>query len=92
MKKFLAGLAGAFIVLLGMMIVRTLNYGGQAPGIQVIELSPPPIIDTDNAANNLGEAIRYKTVTVARGDPRPGLEEPWLELQAWMSDMENGKE
>lgn len=84
MKKFLAGLAGAFIVLLGMMIVRTLNYGGQAPGIQVIELSPPPIIDTDNAANNLGEAIRYKTVTVARGDPRPGLEGPWLELQAWM--------
>lgn len=84
MKRLLFGVGGIVAVLIAFILIRAFNYGGQAPGIQVIELSPPPAIDIDRAAYNLGEAIRYQTVTVARGDPRPGQEGPWLELQAWM--------
>lgn len=85
-KRVLLGLGGAIILLIGIVLVRTLNYGGAPQNVRDIVLPEVPAFDAMVAAEHLGEAIRFKTVTVAPGDPRVGQEGPWLELQAWMEE------
>ncbi|MEM1036630.1 MAG: M20 family peptidase [Pseudomonadota bacterium] len=89
LKIFLFGLGAVFaalILLVAIVIIRTLNYGGPADSVQEITLSDVGAFDADLIAERLGEAIRFRTITVAPGDPRPGLEGPWLEMQAWMEE------
>ncbi len=83
-KKFLLGLGGLFALLIAVVLFRTFSYGGQLEGVQSVELPEPPVIDGTRAAENLGAAIRFPTITLVGGDPRPGREGPWLDMQAWM--------
>ena len=85
-KRVLLGLGGVLILLVGIIIVRTLNYGGAPQDVREIVLPEVPEFDAMVAAEHLGEAIRFRTITVAPGDPREGQEGPWLEMQAWMEE------
>lgn len=85
-KRILLGAGGVLILLIGIILVRTFNYGGAPQNVRDIVLPDVPQFDASIAAEHLGEAIRFKTVTVAAGDPRVGQEGPWLELQAWMEE------
>ena len=85
-KRILFGAGGVLILLIGIIVVRTLNYGGAPQDVREITLPAVPEFNANIAAQHLGEAIRFRTVTVAPGDPRVGQEGPWLELQAWMEE------
>ncbi|MEL6829275.1 MAG: hypothetical protein AAFO63_03975, partial [Pseudomonadota bacterium] len=80
----LLAIGATLLLLVSVVIIRTLNYGGAPAEIREIVLPDVPDFDANLAAEHLGEAIRFKTMTVAPGDPRPGQEGPWLDLQAWM--------
>ncbi len=83
-RRVLFGLVGAFAILIGVVLVRTLTYGGSVQNLVEVEVPETPGIDVQRAAERLGQAIRFRTVTVAPGDPRVGQEQPWLDMQAWM--------
>lgn len=85
-KRILLSAGGILVLLIGIILVRTFNYGGAPQNVRDIVLPDVPQFDANIAAEHLGEAIRFKTVTVAPGDPRAGQEGPWLELQAWMEE------
>jgi len=85
-KRILFGAGGILILLIGIILVRTFSYGGAPQNVRDIVLPDVPQFDANIAAEHLGEAIRFKTVTVAAGDPRVGQEGPWLELQTWMEE------
>lgn len=85
-KRILLGAGGILVLLIGIILVRTFNYGGAPQDVREITLPEVPEFDANIAAEHLGEAIRFKTITVAAGDPRVGLEGPWLELQTWMEE------
>ena len=83
-KRGLFGLGGVLLLLIGIVLVRTFNYGGAPQDVRDIVLPEAPEFDSAIAAQHLSEAIQFQTVTVAPGDPRVGQEGPWLDLQAWM--------
>lgn len=83
-RNTLLAILGAIILLVGVVVVRTLSYGGTSASVEQVSLPEVPAFDANIAAQRLGEAIRFRTITVAAGDPRPGLEGPWLDMQAWM--------
>lgn len=85
-RNILFGIGGIVVLLLAVILIRTFNYGGVPEDVREIVLPEVPEFDADRAAEHLGEAIRFQTVTVAPGDPRVGQEGPWLELQAWMAE------
>lgn len=82
-RILLIGLAG-LLLLVGIILFRTFTYGSAAADVREIALPATPDIDTNKAAQNLGRAIQFKTITLQAGDPREGQEGPWLEMQAWM--------
>lgn len=79
-------IAGLIIIglLISIILERTINYSQPTHGVNVIIIPDAPEIDAEQAAINLGEAIRYQTTTLLPGDPRLGQEQPWLEFQSWM--------
>lgn len=83
-KRVLLTSGGVLALLAAVVLLRTFTYGGPPANVQAVALVPPPAIDTHRAAEHLGQAIRFLTVTVAPGDPRDGQEGPWLDQQAWM--------
>ena len=85
-KKILLGVGALLLLLIAVLVIRTLNYGGAPDTVQKVELPEPPAISAETAAEHLSEAIRFRTITLSSGDPRPGQEGPWLELQAWLEE------
>ncbi|MEP1145057.1 MAG: M20 family peptidase [Henriciella sp.] len=85
-KRVGLGLGAVLLLLIGIVLVRTFSYGGTPQDVPEITLPDVPAFDANIAAEHLGEAIRFRTVTVTSGDPRVGQEGPWLELQAWMEE------
>ncbi len=83
LRKILLGLALAFALLIGVVLYRTFTYGGAPVGGRVT-LPAAPAVSADSAAQHLAEAIRFKTVTLLPGDPRPGQEGEWLKLHDWL--------
>ena len=86
MKSILMGIGGLLAILIVVLVVRTFMYGGVPAAIQSVDLPEPPAVSADTAAQHLSEAIQFRTITVAPGDPRPGQEGPWLDLQAWLEE------
>ena len=82
-RKILLGLVALFVLVAAVVLYRTFTYGGAPVGSR-IDLPDPPAISADAAAEHLAEAIRFQTVTLVNGDPRPGTEGPWLDLQDWL--------
>ena len=75
---------GGFGLFIFILLFRTFTYGGAPDAVRDITLSPTPIIDASEAAQHLSEAIQFRTITLQSGDPRPGQEGPWLDMQAWL--------
>ena len=86
MKQLLMGLGALFLILVTVLLVRTFTFGGAPANVQQVELPEPPAISAEAAAQNLSRAIQFRTITLSSGDPRPGQEGPWLELQAWLEE------
>jgi carboxypeptidase PM20D1 len=82
-RNILIGLGLALAALVGLVVFNTFNYGGAPVGSRV-SLPEPPEISAELGAQHLAEAIRFKTVTLASGDPHPGQEGEWLALHAWL--------
>lgn len=82
--KGLAGLLALLTILAAVLVVRTLNYGG-IDDIAAVDLPEVPEISSERAAERLAEVVRFRTITVAPGDPRPGAEGPWLALHDWLA-------
>ena len=80
-RNILFGIGGVLVLLIAIILVRTFNYGGVPSDVRNIVLPEGPEFDANVAAEHLGEAIRFQTVTVAPGDPRVGQEGPWLALR-----------
>ncbi|MEM7766718.1 MAG: M20 family peptidase [Pseudomonadota bacterium] len=83
--KLLLGLGALFAALAVIVLVRTFSYGGAAD-VAAIDLPQVPEIDAESAGQHLSEAIGFRTITVAPGDPRAGQQAPWTDFQAWMID------
>lgn len=75
-------LAGALIF--AVMAFRAANYGGPLE-LAEVELPPPPAIDAALAAQHLGEAVQFQTVTFKPGDPAtPEHAQNWLDMHTWL--------
>lgn len=83
-RNLLLVLGAAFALLVAVVLFRTFTYGGEAASGERVSLPEAPEISAETAARHLAEAIRFPTITVAPGDPRPGAEGPWLELHKWL--------
>ena len=86
-KRILFGAGGLLVLLIGIVLVRTFMYGGAPQDVREIVLPDVPAFDETIAAERLGEAVRFRTITVAPGDPRVGQEDPWLDMQAWLEEI-----
>lgn len=80
--KILAGVALAVALLAGVVLWRTMQVGPKSDAQAAIALPKPPTVDVAAAAESLGAAIRIQTVTYASGDPKPGADQPWIDLEA----------
>ena len=80
--KILGGIALAIALLVGVLLWRTSQFGAKTATQAEIALPTPPAVDVAAAAEMLGAAIRIQTVTYASGDPKPGADQPWLDLEA----------
>ena len=78
LKKILFGVVALIVLLVAVILFRTFTYGGAATGERV-ELPPVPEVSADRAASHLSEAIQFRTITVASGDPRVGQDVPEAE-------------
>lgn len=82
-RKLLLLILVAVIGLAGFITYRTLTFGGTASTASY-DLPDVPEFSSDEIAERLSDILQIKTVTVVAGDPRPGLEGPWHELEAYL--------
>lgn len=85
LRNLFLGLLALLAALVAVILFRTFTYGG-ASAVIAVDLPDVPDISAQRAAANLSQALRFRTITVAPGDPRPGTEGPWLELHAWLEE------
>jgi len=87
MKKFMAGAAVLVLLLaalVGVLIWRAETFGANPGATTKVVLPEPPSVDVAAAAASLGEAIRIRTVSEAAGDPKPGADQAWVELESML--------
>lgn len=84
-RNILIGLGAIIGIIAAVVLFRTASYGADPVGGRV-ELPQAPAISAERGAQNLAAAIRFRTITVAPGDPRPGQEEPWIQLHQWLEE------
>jgi len=80
--KILGGVALVIAILVGVLLWNTSQFGPRPETQAAIVLPEPPAVDVAAAAEMLGAAIRIQTVTTVSGDPQPGADQPWIDLQA----------
>lgn len=84
-RNILIGLGAIIGIIAAVVLFRTARYGADPVGGRVA-LPQAPAISSERGAQNLAAAIRFRTITVAPGDPRPGQEEPWIQLHQWLEE------
>ncbi|MEZ6028123.1 MAG: M20 family peptidase [Hyphomonadaceae bacterium] len=80
--KILGGIALLVGIVVAVLLWNTSQFGPKTQADAVVTLPEPPAVDVAAAAEMLGAAIRIQTVTHAAGDPKPGEDQPWIDLQA----------
>lgn len=80
--KILGGAALVVAILVGVLLWNTSQFGTKSDAKATITFPEPPTVDVASAADMLGAAIRIQTVTYASGDPKPGADQPWIDLEA----------
>lgn len=84
MRRVLLGGLGLIGLVVVVVLVRTLTYGGAADGVAGVSLPEPPEISAEAGARHLAEAIGFQTVTYKGGDPHTDDAGPWLALHDWL--------
>lgn len=84
-RNILIGLGAIIGIIVAVVLFRTASYDAEPVGARV-ELPQAPAISSERGAQNLSAAIRFRTITIAPGDPRPGQEEPWIQLHQWLEE------
>lgn len=84
-RNIFFGLILAVAAFAGLLAFNALNYGTEPVGGRVT-LPAAPEISAERGARNLSRAIRFRTITLASGDPRPGQEGEWLALHTWLEE------
>lgn len=84
-KRILLGIAAIIFAFIAIILFRTFTYGETPTASELMEIPVGPDISADLAAQHLSEAIQFRTITLASGDPRPGQDGAWLELHEWLS-------
>lgn len=79
--KILGGVVLAVAILVGALLWNMSQFGPKADARAALTLPEPPAVDIAAAAESLGAAIRIQTVTYASGDPKPGADQPWIDLE-----------
>ncbi len=79
---FLAILA-VIIGLAGVVLCRTMTFGDQSAS-ESATLPDVPEFDDAELASHLSDVLQIRTITLQAGDPRPGLEGPWRELETYL--------
>ena len=82
-RGLLLGILACLVGLVAIVLIRTFTFGG-AVGADRIALPETPVIDTDMAAGRLSDVLQIRTITLQAGDPLPGREGPWRELEAYL--------
>ncbi len=84
MKKWVLGLGGAVLALGGVVAVRTATFapGAVADG-SAIKVAPLAPFDNQLAAQHLGQAVRFQTVS--NQDPAQNQTGEWDKLHAWLA-------
>jgi carboxypeptidase PM20D1 len=82
--QVIGGFIFAVAILAAVLIFRTFSYGSSGQQTAQMNLPDVPVVSGDEIAANLAEALRFRTITLQAGDPRPGTEEPWLDLHDWL--------
>lgn len=82
--QVIGGFIFAVAILAAVLIFRTFSYGSSGPQTVRMDLPDVPAVSGDEIAANLAEALRFRTITLQAGDPRPGTEQPWLDLHDWL--------
>ena len=71
MMRWVLGLAGALVlaagIFTGVVLWRTSSFGDGAAAAETMALPEPPTVDVQMAAEALGEAIRFETVSTGAG-------------------------
>ena len=83
-RVFGRGALGLVVLGAGVVAVRTATF--KAPGqtdLSKVTLAAPIAIDADRAAQHLGQAIRFQTVT--HQDPAEDHTDQWDGLHAWLA-------
>lgn len=83
--KTVSAIALVLLALVGFILIRTFTFGTTSAA-STVTLSDVPEISAERAAMHLSEALKLRTITVASGDPRPGLDGPWRELEAFLEE------
>jgi carboxypeptidase PM20D1 len=78
---FWAGLI-AVVLLVGVVLIRTLTFGPPQAAEAPVALAGPIPIDAAAAAQHLGEAIRFQTVS--HQDPKEDDPKAWDDQRAWL--------
>lgn len=88
MMRWVLGLAGALVLaavaVAGVVFYRTSSFGAATLATETMTLPEPPAVDVQLAAEALGEAIRFQTVSTGAGPLSAEAAAPWLALHAFL--------
>lgn len=82
-RKVLLSLVAALTLLIGVVLFRTFTFGGGGSQTE-IALPQVPSFNTASLAEHVSTAIQHRTITLTAGDPRPGQDGAWRELEAFL--------
>lgn len=84
MRRLVYALVAIFLCLVALLVIRGLTFGSGGGTAQ--ESSTPDVnaVEALAAARRLGEAITFRTVTRASGEPAKGDAGPWLAFHDWL--------
>lgn len=82
-RKLIIAVLFALLLMVGIIVVRTMSFApSDVASGNGINLSPPPEFDLQKAAANLGEAVRFQTVS--HQDASDNDISQWAALHTWL--------
>jgi carboxypeptidase PM20D1 len=81
-RKILLGVLGAILLLAVVVLYRTFTFGPAEAVETPVALAAPIPIDANAAAQHLGEAVRFQTVS--HQDPKDDDPKAWDDQRAWL--------
>jgi carboxypeptidase PM20D1 len=82
MRKGLLGVLAVAVLLVAVVLFRTFTYGPPQAAEAPVALAPPVPVNVDAAAQHLGEAIRFRTIS--HQDPKDDDPKAWDDQRAWL--------